>query len=1791
MSDLTSTLTPDTTPPPARRTPRAWGALAFDLLLVALLWIGIFFRFNWVNWSQGANLHPDEYGLTNTLTQLSLPTSVDEWFNTRLSPLSPYEKFDEAGNRIAGGPDNGMRWGQWPIILLKAAAVFTDNTGYDEQRLLGRSLSALADTLALFLIFLIGRRLYNARIGLLAATLSSLAVMQIQQSHFMTVDNFGVLFATAAMYCVVRVAQRGDWRWYVLFGVAFAMAVASRINLVPLFGLLLAGVFIARYDEWRAAWQRNAPLWPSLRSALLLVALAGVVSVLTYRVIHPMAFRAETGDTTFFTWHLNPNWTNMLALSQAESNLEGGGPPAEQWTSRPKVLFPFLNIVLWGLGLPLGLMAWAGWAWAAWRCLSTSAARTDEWKTHLLPVLWVGGFFLFMGTRWVMSVRYFLPIYGFLALLAAWALVELWETGKRKENGERKETGTSKFSFVSIVSLLSFAVVIAGTFAWAWGFTSIYRNPNTRVQATRWIFENIPSPFMLEVQTADGIRREPVTFDDGATLTAETASVAAVRPRFGGDLLSISVFRARNSFDPLLPGVIRVRVAADPAGQQVLTEAEVRVENAVADERGSSFSAAFTAPLTLVEGQSYYLFFSAPEGGPIQISQAVISNENWDEGLPFPFDGRNPFGGMYRGLEMAVRWHDDENKRQMFLANLEQVDYIILPSQRGLWSTSRLPNNYPMTLEYYRALFDGRLGFELVAEFQSPITLGPLQISDVAGTLAWGRRPDLTPNPADPFNDNLFAAEEAFSVYDHAPVWIFRKRPDFSLEKAGALLYAFDLTQVIPQGPRETSLAPTRLMLPPDLLAIQRAGGTWREMFNAGSLLNTNEPLAVVVWYLALLVLGALALPLTLITFKSLPDRGYALSKTVALLTVTWLVWILGSFRLLPFTQGTIALSAAALAAVSGAILWTRRAELGAWVRRHWRYLAVVEALTLVLFVFMLVIRSGNPDLWHPWKGGEKPMDFSYFNAVLKSTYFPPYDPWLAGGYLNYYYYGFVVSGILTKLLGIVPALAYNFILPMLLSLVGINAFCVAYNLVAGTKRTANGRQRTLDRDAARPEPGSPPAERPSGNGRADVAEPAAVLAVGKDFEWRLTEAQLVPQPAASLADAPTAAQPASDNGQALLSTLPTRSPQDAARSSPHASPYLAGLAAALFIVVLGSLAQVRTFLVGFQNAADTGALTQSIFGHDPLTATLNGLWRVATGQTVLPVAIDHWYWNATRTFGSLNSSSDFAEFPFFAFLYADLHAHMIVMPFVVMALAWALAYLQGFDQRIGHGQPRGWIESTAFWIIGGLVIGVTRPSNTWDYPMYLALAVCAIAGAHLLAGFSFSRASVVGLVGRIGLLIGLSLLFYQPFDRWVAVPLTELEFWRGSKTMVEAYLYHLGLFLFLALTFLVIEARRWLAETPATVLHQAREWATPLLLAVVAFATTLALFWYLEIRIAVIALPLMVWAGLLLMRVSQSAEKRATLFLLGTALAVTLFVDVAVLDGDRMNTFFKLYIQVWLLLSVAAGAWLAWAWAEQPRWSSGWRNGWTIVAMLLVGASALYTVTAAAAKMRDRFPAFSVDNGGCQAIPGMVLPYTRGLPPEDQPPSLNGLDYMTFSAYCDRDRFLPLVYDYQAIRWLQDNVDGSPVLVEAQTFDLYKMSSRYAWNTGLPNVVGWDWHQRQQRGAAPTQFISQRGAQVSVFYCLGISPEQLAQYPVCSATLGFDPEAGSALANPELADSWALDFIQKYDVRYIVVGPLERAYYPPEGLAKFDRLARDGLLSLAYENPGVKIYEVRGAN
>jgi uncharacterized membrane protein len=165
-------------------------------------------------------------------------------------------------------------------------------------------------------------------------------------------------------------------------------------------------------------------------------------------------------------------------------------------------------------------------------------------------------------------------------------------------------------------------------------------------------------------------------------------------------------------------------------------------------------------------------------------------------------------------------------------------------------------------------------------------------------------------------------------------------------------------------------------------------------------------------------------------------------------------------------------------------------------------------------------------------------------------------------------------------------------------------------------------------------------------------------------------------------------------------------------------------------------------------------------------------------------------------------------------------------------------------------------------------------------------------------------------------------------------------------------------------------------------------------------------------------------------------------------------------------------------------------------------------------------------------------------------------------PRGLDGMAYMT-QAICDGARCtgrdgtrFDLKDDYDAIKWMQDNVQGSPAIMEGNTSgQQYTWSNRYSIYTGLPAVLGWQWHMRQQRGSLDDRAIYDRDADVTSFY--------------------------------ETADAGvAQTILDRYGVKYVVVGPLEKAYYANLALPKFNEMVEAGGLRVAYQNAGVTIYE-----
>ena len=132
---------------------------------------------------------------------------------------------------------------------------------------------------------------------------------------------------------------------------------------------------------------------------------------------------------------------------------------------------------------------------------------------------------------------------------------------------------------------------------------------------------------------------------------------------------------------------------------------------------------------------------------------------------------------------------------------------------------------------------------------------------------------------------------------------------------------------------------------------------------------------------------------------------------------------------------------------------WPQRKAMGAFVRARWGLLLVGEGLFAAAYLFFVLIRLANPDLWQPWFGGEKLMEFAFLNGILRSPTFPPVDPHFAGGYINYYYFGIYLVAYLIKLTGIYAEVAFNLAIPTLFALTVINAFGLAYSAVPAATR------------------------------------------------------------------------------------------------------------------------------------------------------------------------------------------------------------------------------------------------------------------------------------------------------------------------------------------------------------------------------------------------------------------------------------------------------------------------------------------------------------------------------------------------------------------------------------------------------------------------------------------------------------------------------------------------------------------------------------------------------------------
>ena len=1518
------------------------------LVLLAIIVLASVFRFTGLNWDEGQYIHPDEGHMRNTLSLIRWPEDLSLYFDTHHAPLNVRNR---EGRRYS--------YGTLPLFAARAATEWLDGACTNDpaplreavatmlvgpeienctpgtftgayNAVVGRTLSALADLGTLLFIYLIGRRLYGAATGLVAAGFGAVTAFMIQQAHFFTVDSMACFFVTLVAYFSIRAARAGEdgagavgarseskarpgesglrvrWLDFALAGVSVGLAAACKVSAATAALLVvLAAAQVALGRRREQAQEEGEATRRSLGSAqllmpLLALTLAGVLSLVAFRVGQPYAFEGPG----FFGVKPSPEWFSRLRQIRLEQAGEVDLPSGRQWADRLPIVFPWLNMVVWGMGLPLGLAGWIGWGVAGFELF----AGKGRGRRHLVLWAWFTVLFLYQATQWVKSMRYFLPLYPVLLLFAAFWLVRLVRSGSIW--ARRAGLGLS-------------GLIALGAVFWGLAFFTIYVRPHTRVAASRWIYENVP--------------------------------------------------------------------------------------------RG-----------------------------------ATVANEHWDWGLPLRLDGHDPFGGLYSGIEMEHYNEDTPQKRHQLYRWLDESDWIFLASNRLYASIPRIPARYPLTTAYYEALFAGELGFELDADFTSYPALGPFVFPDQENPFPL-MEPDHQSQQR-PITVNLPPAEEGFSVYDHPRVLIFRKTETYSSQKVRDVLGAVDLEWVeVGRTPQQATRAPNLLRFDEQVWAEQRAGGTWSAMFHRDGLLNRYPGLAALAWWLIVTALGWLAFPLLFVALPSLGDRGYGFARLFALLLIAYLTWLAGSLHLFPNSRSTIIRMVSLLALVGLGVGWLRWRDLRAYLLRRWRVLLAIEGLFALLFVTWIGVRMLQPDLWHPVVGGEKPMDFAYLNAVMKSTWFPPYNPWLSGTWINYYYFGFVIVGTLIKLVGTVPAIAYNLAVPLLFALTGVGAFSVAYNLSGGQRR------------------------------------------------------------------------------RRLRVALAT------------------GLAAVVFTLLLGNLGVVHLLHQKLIIVGDV-SFPSTIPGLPNAVSLVRGVWRVMVERGDLTVRPETWYWHPTRIIPA-ETGNPIAEFPAFTFLYGDLHAHMIAFPLTLFALALAWSWARGRGQTLGS------------LLIGGLVIGALRPTNTWDYPTYLLFGILGLGlGAWSLSkrgperdgSGDLSLAGRLAAVGRrlawqVPTLVALTVVLYLPYIRHYVVGYSSVELWKGEGTPVRIYLWIYGGLLFPVVTWLVAGLMRLGRE--GRIPSEGLPTLAGLMIGGVCVLGVV--LWLLEVEVALVAVPIMALATLAFCvpgrvdvenadgrEVPAGLGRRHLLWLMvAAAMALSLTVEIVVLKGDigRMNTVFKFYLQVWILLAISAAVSVVRIWRQTDGWDVPWGELWRGLMVLLILGGLLFLPLGVRARAGDRM------------VPEAGL-------------TLNGMAFMEDAVIHDgREEALveiSLTGDYHAIHWMQENVEGTPVILEGLGRREYLWANRVSVHTGLPTVVGWRWHQVQQRSGVGGDIVNRRRDDVNLCYSTTSTAE-------------------------------AADILERYNVRYVYVGAYERAYYDAAGLDKFSQMAAQGQLRVVYEVQDVVLYEV----
>jgi 4-amino-4-deoxy-L-arabinose transferase-like glycosyltransferase len=445
-------------------------------VLFAILLFAAALRLYGINWDQNQHLHPDERFLTMVTQAIKWPSSTNEYLNSSTSPLNPYN----AGFGF-------FVYGTLPLKIVKLFSEFIKFEPYEYNNIaiVGRFISTLFDLGVVFLVYKIAKKIFNKKTALFSAFLYSISVLPIQLAHFYVVDTFLVFFITFNFYfLILLIKSKRTLLYSILIGISFGFAIASKISAILLLPITILGYIFLLIKQ---IVSKKKILSSSLPKFLGCIFAFLFSSYIILRFADPHIF---TSDTLF---RPNPQYIDNIKQLKIYDHSETFFPPAIQWIKTKPIIFPLKNIVLWGLGLSLGILSITGVVYSSLNTLKSlkqikkpayrQAMLSDQRIFMILMLMWIIGLFSYQGIQFGKTMRYFYPIYPFLAILSANFLY--------------------KVVFNRINSSLLLVTCYLLLTIWPLSFIQIYSRPHSRVQASEWIYENIPQGSTLSCEHWD----------------------------------------------------------------------------------------------------------------------------------------------------------------------------------------------------------------------------------------------------------------------------------------------------------------------------------------------------------------------------------------------------------------------------------------------------------------------------------------------------------------------------------------------------------------------------------------------------------------------------------------------------------------------------------------------------------------------------------------------------------------------------------------------------------------------------------------------------------------------------------------------------------------------------------------------------------------------------------------------------------------------------------------------------------------------------------------------------------------------------------------------------------------------------------------------------------------------------------------------------------------------------------------------------------------------------------------